>query len=316
MIGRKDCVLNSKFVKILVPLLAILLTAVTIGAEVRAETPSDTIRIGVVKSLCKNMPEGLVKVAMQPFPALLHAQTGFSYELASPTDAMILGKQIAEKDVQLGVFQGFEFAWAREKYPELRPLLIAVNEHPNRRAHLIVRADEHITGLADLKDKELAIPRYSRDHCRMFVERQCRQSGKKMCEFFSKVKTSMNVEEALDAVVDDAVQAAVVDEVAWSCYQRRKPGRSEQLKDFAQSEWFPDTVVVYRESSIPDATLRRFQDGLLHAREIPLGRQLMTLWFMTEFQRIPPDFGQLVRDIAKIYPPPSSPRKLTSLQAD
>jgi len=314
MTGRTDCALKSMFKQIIV---RIILIVVAVGmAEARAETPSDPVRVGVVRSLCQNMPERLVKVAMQPLPALIQAQTGLSCELALPTDAMALGKQIANKEVQLGVFQGFEFAWVQEKYPELRPLLIAVNQHANRRAHLIVRADEQITKLAELAGKELAIPRYSRDHCRMFIDRQCRQGGKPLSEFFSKVKTSMNAEDALDGVVDDTVQAAVVDDVAWCCYQRRKPGRVEQLKDLLQSEWFPDTVVVYRTDSFPDATLRRFQDGLLRAGENALGRQLMTLWFMTEFQRIPPDFGKMVSEIGKNYPPPIAAAKVTSLHAD
>ncbi len=311
MTGRNDCAPKANYQVIPVRFLLILIAAATVEVGARAESPTDSIRVGVVRSLCKNMPEPLVKVAMQPLPALMQAQTGFSCELASPCDAMSLGGQIAKKEVQLGIFQGFEFAWAQEKYPELRPLLIAVNQHPNRRAHLLVRGEARVKCLADLEGKELAIPRYSRDHCRMFIEHQCRQCGKALDEFFAKVKTSMNAEEALDGVVEDTIQATVVDDVAWGCYKRRKPGRAEQLKDFLQSEWFPDTVVVYRVDSMPDATLHRFQEGLLRARENALGRQLLTLWFMTEFQRVPVDFAKMVKEIGKTYPLPAPADKLT-----
>jgi ABC-type phosphate/phosphonate transport system substrate-binding protein len=150
----------------------------------------------------------------------------------------------------------------------------------------------------------------------MFIDRHCRETGKSLHEFFSKVRTTMNVEDALDGVVDDMTQAAVVDDVAWSCYKRRKPGRADQLKDLLQSEWFPDTVVVYRKDSIPDATLRCFQKGLLSAREIALGRQMMTLWMMTEFQKVPHDFPAMIAEIRRTYPPPSSPAEMTSLHAE
>lgn len=317
MIGRTDCIFRAiPHQNIALRLFLVFATVNTAGFDVRAETPPDPIRVGMVRSLCKNVPEPLVKVAMQPFPGLMQAQTGFICELATPCDAMALGGQIAKKEVQLGVFQGFEYAWAKEKYPELRPMLIAVNQHPNRQAHFFVRGEAQVKGLADLGGKELAIPRYSRDHCRMFIEHQCRQCGKGMDEFFSKVKTSMNAEEVLDGVVEDTIQAAVVDDVAWSCYKRRKPGRAEQLKDFLQSEWFPDTVVVYRVNSMDDAMLLRFQEGLLRARENSLGRQLLTLWFMTEFQRVPRDFAKMVKEIGQTYPLPASLDKLTSSHAN
>src|SRR5262245_20401286 len=210
----------------------------------------------------------------------MQAQTGYSCEVASPTDGMELGRRIANKEVQLGVFQGIEFAWAKQKYPKLRPLLIAVNQHVNRRAHLIVRAESHVTNLSDLEGKSLAIPRFSRDHCQLFIDHQCRQKGKALEKIFAKVNNSMNAEDALDEIVDDKIQAVVVDDVTWDCYQRRKPGRSEQLKDLLQSEWFPDTVVAYRADFIDEAVLRRCQLALLHAHETALGRQLLTLWFM------------------------------------
>jgi hypothetical protein len=44
--------------------------------------------------------------------------------------------------------------------------------------------------------------------------------------------------------------------------------------------------------------------SLLQAHETALGHQLLTLWFMTEFQKVPKDFGKLLTDTAKKYPPP------------
>jgi ABC-type phosphate/phosphonate transport system substrate-binding protein len=303
MIGRNNCVPLAIPLHLTSKIIFVTITAL-LGGETRGEEPPNPLIVGAVRSLSKNVPERLIKVTLQPFPALMQAQTGYSCEVASPTDGMELGRRIANKEVQLGVFQGIEFAWAKQKYPELRPLLIAVNQHANRRAHLIVRAESHVTSLSDLVGRSLAIPRFSRDHCQLFIDHQCRLKGKPLEKFFAKVNNSMNAEEALDGLADDTIQAVVLDDVAWECYQRRKPGRSEQLKDFLHSEWFPDTVVAYRANFIDEAVLRRFQQALLHAHETALGRQLLTLWFITEFQMVPNDFDKLLTKIVKTYPPP------------
>ena len=284
----------------------------TLQPKLRAEAPPDPVRLGMVKSLFRNVPEPLIKVCAQPFRALVQEQTGFTCKLDPPTDPFKLGEQVASNEIELGVFQGIEFAWVREKHPELRPLVIAVNVHPTRRAHLILRADDSATGVADLKGKKLAIPRQSRDHCEVFIDRQCRKCGQPLCQFFSHVDTSLNVEQALDDVFEETIRAAVVDDVAWECYKRRKPGRAEHLKDFLRSQPFPDTVVAYRGNSLDAATLSRLREGLLTADHNALGRQLLTLWSMTEFQKVPKDFAKVLDEIVKIYPAPEPPSKLTT----
>ncbi len=288
----------------------------TLAPEAQAENTTEGVQIGIAQSLFRDIPKPLIKVCAQPFRALMQTQTGLTCELTQPTDAFELGEKLTKNQVQLGVFQGFEFAWILQKNPDLKPLVIAVNKHRNRQAHLIVRHDAKIAGVSDLKGKDLAIPRRSRDHCRLFLDRHCQECGQPMGTFFTKISESLNVEEALDAVVDHAVQAVVVDDVALECYQRRKPGRFEQLKDLLHSESFPDTVVVYHGGVFEEAVLQRFRDGLIKADNTALGRQLLTLWLMTAFERIPDNYNQLLTEIAKAYPPPSTSVKTHSGSGD
>jgi ABC-type phosphate/phosphonate transport system substrate-binding protein len=284
--------------------------------EAQAENTAECIQIGIAQSLFRDIPQPLIKVSMQPFRALMQTQTGLNCDLSQPTGAFDLGEKLTKNQVQLGVFQGFEFAWILQKNPDLKPLVIAVNKHRNRQAHLIVRHDSKIASVSDLKGGDMAIPRRSRDHCRLFLDRHCQECGQPMGTFFTKISESLNVEEALDAVVDRSVQAVVVDDVAWECYQRRKPGRFELLKDLLHSESFPDTVVVYHAGVFEDAILQRFRDGLIKADNTPLGRQLLTLWFMTAFEQIPDNYSQLLTEIAKAYPPPSTSVKPVSARVD
>jgi ABC-type phosphate/phosphonate transport system substrate-binding protein len=262
------------------------------------------VRIGMISSLFSDIPETTVVAMMQPFSALMEAQTGVSGRLVPCGDASNLGQQLMEDKVQLGVFHGIEFAWARLKYPELRPLVIAINQQRYLRACLIVRADSNIGDFGDLKDKVLALPQQTRDHCHLFLKQRCLECKKEPAGFFAKVTSPPNVEDALDEVVDGTVQASVVDGLSLDCFKRRKPGRFAKLKVAQSSELFPAAVVVFRPGILDDAMLARFRDGMLNANRTALGRQLMTLWKLTGFEQVPSDYEQALVEIAKAYPPP------------
>src|SRR6266480_2801979 len=70
-----------------------------------APAPS-SIRLGIVRSLFRDIPEPLIKVSLIPFQALMHEQTGLNCDLASPTDAYDLAKKATNHEVELAVFQG------------------------------------------------------------------------------------------------------------------------------------------------------------------------------------------------------------------
>jgi ABC-type phosphate/phosphonate transport system substrate-binding protein len=276
-------------------------------AEEKEAAPAGPVQIGMVSSLFRDTPETLVTAMMQPFGALMESQTGLSGKLVVGGDAVHLGKMLAEDKVHLGVFHGVEFAWARQQNPALRPLMIAVNQKRHLYAVVVIRADATLTRFADLKGKTLALPRQTRAHCHLFLERRCQDAGLDPAHFFEELATPANSEDALDDVVDHLVPAAVVDGIALESYQHRKPGRFAKLKVLERSEVFPAAVVAYHPGALSDSTLRRFCEGMLNANKETLGRQFMALWKLTAFEAIPDDYEQTLIEILKAYPPPSSP---------
>ncbi len=184
------------------------------------------VRIGLVKTLFRDVPESLIEWGLRPMKALMEGQTGLSGDLIPSGDADHLACQLKDNDLQFGVFHGVEFAWVQQHYPTLKPLIIAVNEHPYLRALLVVRIDGKIAAPANLKGKVVALPRMSREHCLLFLERRCCPAGAVPETYFAQVSKSADVDDALDDVVDDNVQAAVVDEVAFDAYRKNKPGRA------------------------------------------------------------------------------------------
>lgn len=279
-----------------------LLTAWGVLTPVRGEDRDGKLKIAIVGTQFNDVPAPLIQLSIQPFQALIQSETKVPGEFEVVENANELAEQLAASSVQFGVFHGVEFAWARAKHPDLKPLAIAVNQHRQLRAHLMVAKESTAAQFVDLRGKSLAVAKGTRLHCRLFVAKPCREMGHEPKDFFSEIVRPANTEDALDDVVDGEAQAAVVDGVALDCYKRRKPGRFVQLRELSQSELFPCSVVAYHAGRVDDTTLKRFRDGLIRVNQRPGSKPVLMLWKMTGFEPIPADYEQMVTDIAKAYP--------------
>jgi ABC-type phosphate/phosphonate transport system substrate-binding protein len=263
-----------------------------------------TVKIGMVSTLFKDVSPAMVQIMMPPFQALMRAQTGLEGEVVTVGDAQDLGSRLHDGKVELGVFHGFEFAWAQDKYPDLRPLVIAVNHKRVLHAYVVVREDSTAADLADLKGQAVAVPRKSREHCMLFLDRACRQLKSEPKDFFGTLVAHGSTEEALDDLLRDKVQAALVDSVSLDTYEQLKPGCFARLKVLKQSEPFPSSVVAYRLGALDPVTLGKFRDGMINANQNPRGKELMTMWRLSAFENVPADYQQALSAILRAYPPP------------
>jgi ABC-type phosphate/phosphonate transport system substrate-binding protein len=279
------------------------------GPAQEAQAPRGPVKIGLVNSMFRDVPTSLVQVFAPPFQNYMRDQTGLEGQVIVAGDADDLGKQLEDNQMQLGVFYGFEFAWARRKYPNLKPFVVAVARQRTIRAYLVVRNDNPATALGDLKDKALSIPKRSREYCLLFLDRELSKMGTDQQSFFSNVVHHANMEDALDDVLRDKVQAALVDGIALSSYEQVKPGCFARIKVLAQSEPFPPGIVAYREGSLDNATLTKFKDGLISANHSARGKDLLALWKLAAFENVPADLNQSLEYILKIYPPPAAKGK-------
>jgi ABC-type phosphate/phosphonate transport system substrate-binding protein len=267
------------------------------------------IKIGLVSSLFPDTPQSLIQLLTKPLKTLMESQTGMSGTLIVGGDAASLAKQLKDDEFQLAVFHGVEFAWVRQKYPNLKPLVIAVKGQRILHAHLLVNQNSKITSFADLKGKTVAFPRKSREHCQVFLERRCQGCGQCYKQFFGKVTTPSDSEDGIDDVVDGVVEAAIIDSVALDRYQGDKPERFARLKSVVKSEPFPAAVLAYNPGVLSEDALKRFHDGLLNANKNPKGKQLLSFCRINCFEDIPENYDEMLTNIAKAYPPPSRTEK-------
>jgi ABC-type phosphate/phosphonate transport system substrate-binding protein len=262
-----------------------------------------TLRVGVVKSLFPDTSEPTVQTIMEPFKKLLEADTGMVGEVALIDDPDTLGTQLQEKKVQLGVFQGVEFAWAHQKNNKLKPLLIGVNKDTTVKAALVVRADSKATTAADLHGQAVALPSSSHEHSRLFLQRRCVKEGETPEKSFSKITTPSTGEDALDDVVDGGVQAAVIDRTEFDAYKTNKPGRARKLKVLMESEPFPCGIVAYNPDSLDKATVEHIKTALLNSVKTQQGKMFLEKCRITHFEEVPDTYEELFKDVAKAYPP-------------
>jgi ABC-type phosphate/phosphonate transport system substrate-binding protein len=272
-------------------------------AQAQQQGKIDLLRIGTTGTLTP--VGGNEKEALQSLQSFIKDETGFANEIDRQKDWQELGEKMVKGQMQIGVFTGYEFAWAQEKNPQLKPLALAQNTYLYLSVYVVTRKDNAARDFAGLEGHTLALPNTGQPELRFFVDRQCQALGKQLNTFFSKVTWPADVEEALDNVVDGVVQATVADRTALEGYKRRKPARFNQLHQVARSPSLPPTVVAYYDQVLDQATLARFQQGLLNAANSDRGQTLLTLFRLTGFARVPGDFNKVLAATAKAYPPPT-----------
>jgi ABC-type phosphate/phosphonate transport system substrate-binding protein len=279
-----------------------LLGTVPVPAE---SPPPASVRIGLVQTLFNKTPDAIVQMAMKPFKAYLEAQTGIAGQVVTGGDAFTLSRQLKENDLQLAVLHGIEFAWARQRYPSLRPLIIAVNHYPTLRALLVVRTECKATNYTHLQGKVMAVPIQNKEHCRLFFERRCVKPGVKPGKFYSELTAPADAGDALADVLEGNADATVVDRTALEAYRKDHPAKGGKLKVIQESEAFPCGVVAYDSARLNEATVRLYRATLLSAKDSSSGQKMLQLIRLTGFEAVPEDFNSQLEEIVRAYPPPA-----------
>jgi len=290
----------------LVGVLAVSGFLASLAAAQKKIPESSLLRIGLMNSLFREASDPVRQVIMEPFRTLTETQTGIKSELETAATAHELGLKLNENKIQLGVFNGVEFGWAQQEFPRLKPLLIGVNKRRELFAHLLILNDSKLTDFAELHNQTVALPRWSRHHCRLFFEHCQQQARRQHRDFKTQVATPAGTEAALDDLVRGKVKACVADGVALASYKHEKPGSYAKLKTLKKSDPFPSAVVTYVPGIVDEATLARFRTGMMRAHETSLGRQLLAMSRLTGFENIPAEYQKMVNEIVKLYPAATS----------
>lgn len=261
------------------------------------------LRIGT-SGILTTEKTGKEESALETLKAFIKEETGMDNEIARQKDWKELTDKMVKGEMDVGVYQGYEYAWAQERHADLKPLALAVNVYTYPTAYVVTNRNNKAQKFADLQGQSLAIPLTGQRFLRLFVERQSEAAAKKSAEkFFTKIATPDNTEDALDDTVDGVVGAMVVDRAALEAFRRRKPARFRNLKEVIQSPPVLPTLAAYYGNHLDQATLARLRTGLLEANRKEKGETLLTLFRFTGFVDPPSDFDKVLGETRKAFPP-------------
>jgi ABC-type phosphate/phosphonate transport system substrate-binding protein len=277
-----------------------------VGAGAFAQTKP--LQIGMAKSFVTEQPKSVVDIAADEFKAVLKTITGLDGQLVTKFDAAEVAEKLNAKQVDFGILHAHEFAWVQQKFPQLQPLLIAADKHHMEHAYLIVAKNCPVKTLADLRGKKLDMPAGTKEHCRLFLRKYCRED-KGIGAFFGSIQKSASPKEALDNVARAKVDATVIDAASLEFQKEiRGPFVEQYLRVLQESDGFPPAVVVYKPGVPEQATVDQFRDGLRKAHTISDGRALMKMWNIDAFELVPKGYQKSLADVLQAYPAPA-PRK-------
>jgi len=265
-------------------------------------TASDPLIIGMAETMLRDVNVSERDILGERVTALVKEFTGLTGKLKIEAGAAEVARQLDAKEVQLGVMQGVEFAWMQKKHPKLKAFMVAPSDARENRhlyALLLVRKAGGAKSIADLKGKNIAYPKRSKEHLRLFTEKR---TGGEPTAFFKSRDTTMSTENALDALVEGKVDAVIADRNAAEFYRRIKPGAYAKLTVAEKSEAFPISVLVYSDGAVAKKILDRFRSGMRKANTSDRGQDLMADWGIVSFNPVAATYQQDLEAIRKTYP--------------
>lgn len=272
------------------------------GPAARAADPALTL--GLVSGMFRDRQPAVIQVLARPFCDLVAKQVGAESRVELEDDAAALTDRLRDGKVQLGVYHGFEFAWAQQQCDDLVPLLVARPAGGGATAALVVPADGPAKAVADLADAAVLVPRGAKAHTLVFLDKL--RDGLDAHAARPAAKADQTPEDVLTAVAAGTAAAALVDGCALEGYKVLHPGGGKALRVLAASEEFPPAVVCYRKGGLTDDQVKQVRDGLTACAKTPSGKVLMSLWNLEGFEAPPKGHQAALDAILKAYPPPKA----------
>lgn len=259
----------------------------------------EVMQLGMPETLFQGVPAWMKEAGAGPFLKMMKTQTGFDGKLNFSPDGLALAEQINAGKIHIGVFQGHEFAFARNKYPNLIPVAVTSPLRPNQ-AFCIVRWNCKAADIGGLKGEKISLPPVHRDYCEMFLAKQ-KADHMKGGNFSGTLKAA-TAADAIQDVIDEKAALTVVDAATVHFFQQVFPGQFKNVKILCQSDPFPSGCVVVKKDELDPKTIEKFRKALFNAPTDPVGKPMLATWKLNGFQIVPDDYELQLKKVLKTYP--------------
>jgi ABC-type phosphate/phosphonate transport system substrate-binding protein len=287
-----------------IAVLMLTMVVVAVGVTPRVDAGGTAapgkLKIGVLNGMFRDVPPAILQVTAKPFSDIFKKQTGLEGEVEVFPDCDALAAKMTAKQLHIGVFHGYEYAWIRDAHPDVKPIVITIPPGGKCQAILVVSKADKAQTPADLQGPIVVVPMFTKAHCHLYLERLQAQSQANTAQVAKC--PPLTPDESLDAVVTGTQRCALVDIGSLNAYENSKPGNFQVLRELDKSEFFPPAVIAYRKGSVDEKSVAQIKDGLLKAHTTSHGKAFMMLWKLRGFSDLPDGFDAHLERIAKAYP--------------
>lgn len=289
---------------------SLVFLAVFSRAAAQPANPPKPLQISMANTFVHDRAQVFIDIATSEFKAVMKNTTGLDGELTVKHAPADIAAKLHDKQLDFAILYAHEYAWVREKYPDLKPLLIAATKKHDKRVHVIVHQNCAANTIADLRGQKFDMPSGTKEYCRIYLDKLCAdQAPGGPVKFFGTIAKSSSQLDALDEVARKKADATIVDTPWLDFYKEIKgPVFAKNLKVLLESKIVPPAVVVYRPGKLGQKVVDRVSEGLRKVHTDVRGQALMMLWHIDSFEAVPEDYSKSLAEVLKQYPAPMSPR--------
>jgi ABC-type phosphate/phosphonate transport system substrate-binding protein len=259
------------------------------------------VKIGLPKPMFKDIPDAMVQIGATPLTQMIQKLASVNGLVELFPDYRALAASLKDGKIDVAIFHGFEYAWVKDT-PGMVPLVVTVPNCGKVQAILVVNVKSKVTEPKELKGACILVPKCSKAHCDMFLDRiRCELPAGDCCP---AKRADLTPDEALCAVARDESEAALVDVASLIALEKYKQAAFKRLRILSQSVPLPPAVVVYRRGALDPEAIIRIRDGLIEAPKTPIGQTFSLLWQLKGFEDVSPTYNKLVEESLKAYPIP------------
>ncbi|MCE9531216.1 MAG: phosphate/phosphite/phosphonate ABC transporter substrate-binding protein [Planctomycetes bacterium] len=282
-------------------LATMLILTATEESTATADPPAlkRTLQLGILENQFEGVPHSFRDAAAQPFMKLMKKSTGLDGQTHYLADPMKLAEQIDNGQIDFAIFRGYEFAWAKAKYPDLVPLALAI-QYQTVQVLCIAPWDSKAANLSDFANQKISISPICRELCELVLAKEQALQMKDL-PLAQQIVSNSGFEAILE-VIDGHSGCAFVDRNVLKSFEAIHPGKIKNLKIIFESTAFPDSCVAMSSKKIDAQTIAKLRQTLLSVETLPGGKALLALWKLKGFTKIPADYDKSLEMVQKEFP--------------
>jgi ABC-type phosphate/phosphonate transport system substrate-binding protein len=213
-----------------------------------------------------------------------------------------LANRLQEKEINLAVMSGMEYAWIMAKYPLLMPLAVAYNSDVRTKACVLVREDSSAKSIISLQGRSISLPERLQQYAYIYLHHAIAKARGEPKGFFGKSITPSDSNEGIEGVLENKADAILLDWDAWKGYQERKPARAKKLRVLSESFYFPTTAIIYNTEAQSKLEIPLLKVAICGAHEKPLARQILNIWGIKQFVLYGPKYKRAAEEMLAEIP--------------